>query len=259
MVQPRSMHETSLSPKKWVLPEIKGLRSVQVALESDAQRQSRKYNHSEPSCASARFNVRLPRSPQNQKYTRRWKSSPAESLASDSGRHVAVDTDFRPAVITAHSVARFDKSYLMMKFRELDAEGSGFIKKRAFTMFLHEQLAQAGIQRDAHKMSRDLLKDLDANAGGSLHWDDFIEVFRKAGLLVEYQLQADVNEQPLALDLEHLMKETRQAQRESLMPGVDDVIGSEFRCQLGAQRERRFKVKRRVSAYAMDDEELMEL
>jgi len=257
-VFPRSMHETSLSPRKWVLPEIKGLHSVQAALEGDAEAQLRKYNSSEPSCLSARFHVRLPSSPQNQKYSRRRKSLGDNSSISGNSQKGLQAVDARPPIAIPQG-NRFDKSSLMVKFREMDLEGSGFIKKRAFIMFLHEQLAQAGhAQRDIPKLARDLFKDMEANISQSFHWDDFIEVIRKAGLLAEYDFQAAVNQQQLAMDLEQIVQDARTAQRTSVMPGVDDVIDPEFKLSLGAQRERRFKVKRRVSALDLNEDDDLE-
>lgn len=126
----------------------------------------------------------------------------------------------------ACGTAKFSVQTLRNFFRTLDSDGSGSISKREMivalranknlqSLFLnHKQAPQTQIatQRQMEDQSVEgrrqelqnilkILREVDSDGSGSLEWDEILEFFRRAGLLLEYQAEAHKDLNNPALDL----------------------------------------------------------
>lgn len=213
-------------------PRIRGLGLVQDSLERDALQQREKYGGAEPSKGAARFHVRLPQGPQHVKYSLRASTAPSGASrirgASCNGitragsklapfENVAGPLPPLPAKDTFGSM-RFDKQRLKGWFREIDQKKTGSISQRELIIALRSMkglqamfcmvngieyvdsgagsaMGEAAVQakREEVRRIKEILTEIDTDGSGTMEWEEFVEFFRKAGLLLEYQTQESYN------------------------------------------------------------------
>lgn len=215
----RSMHESSLQPKGLLMePKMRGPDLVRTALQRDAEDQSRKYGTGEPSPRSARFNVSLPVCPQHGRYS--WwprpggpgdhgvetkeskpplpsapwpEEPPAPSPPSASPR---APLPVVPAAVLQQSPNRtrfgIDKRKLLLWFQELDKGDTGFVTRRALAVSLQRHPDCSNLFRLGGRHSAEAgasIKGMLSTVGGNMNFDEFVQFFYRAGLLVEYEYQ----------------------------------------------------------------------
>lgn len=213
-------------------PGIRGLGLVQGSLERDALKQSHKYGGAEPSKGAARFHVRLPQGPQHSKYSTRASTAPfGASRVLDAtpngmnltGASLDSSTADLPPSPSGKQSTRFDKKRLKGWFKEIDQKGTGSISQRELIVALrsmkglmamfcmvsgieyvdpdgsamdgrsidHDLMLQA--KKEEVRTIKEILTEIDTDGSGSMEWDEFVEFFRRAGLLLEYQTQESYN------------------------------------------------------------------
>jgi len=213
-----SMHESCLYHGAQIktCPELKSLNSSLQALEKDAINQNKKYGGMEPTSNAARFNVKLPTSPQHEKYSRRalnkvpeegprgletnWNDEQRSSLQVDN----RLRTQFPGGV-------RFNKRTLRMMFKEIDRDSSGVITQRELIISLRQHKSLLAMftliqgadlplddtdkqgQREEVYRIKEILKEVDTDGSGTMEWAEFVEFFRRAGLLLEYKTRKTLN------------------------------------------------------------------
>lgn len=198
------------------------LDRVRHALERDALEQVRKYGAEEANPRSARFNVQLPKSPQHEKFS--WKMSPR--------RNEMRDEVIEDGVGSAQPVSggkRFNMQTLQAWFREIDDDGTGEISQREFicalqnNKHLQEVLcsmnggtrAAVDLKADIRRMI-DVLKDVDTDHNCSLDWEEFVNFFRREGLLLEYKTRADKNRTTLGVAFDEKKRASAMVQMASM-------------------------------------------
>jgi len=194
------------------MPEMNGLSVVQRALEEDAARQNKKYNCHAPNPASARFTVDLPQSPQNTKYS----SSGKFSMSMPSTPNPLDDPE--EGWMRTLSSCRFDKRTLGQLFKRIDRDGSGQISQRELICALRNHpditalfvnrspMGQGGhlsttvvrhrdqkAQREEIRRIKEVFSEVDTDGSGSMEWGEFVDFFRRSGLLLEYQTRQSMN------------------------------------------------------------------
>jgi hypothetical protein len=75
-----------------------------------------------------------------------------------------------------------------------------------------EQAAEKA-RADMHRM-KEILKDIDTDMSGAMDWEEFVDFFRRSGLLLEYKSQEAVhmNRVTLCVELEEAKKVAEEAQ-----------------------------------------------
>jgi len=220
-----SMYQSCLRPKHLKSePQMTAHHAVEDALKQDAQDHYFKYGldgtkdgTQEPSqdaslsapttapgsdsrpLGMGRFCVRLPQTPQHNKFSL-TKDKKGERSRTQS-KHVS------------HASVRFDKATLMNWFRQIDVNASGSISQREFIVALrkHKDLqailskingsemddeekikemdtaAKTEARRGELRRLKKILSEIDEDHSGSMEWDEFVEFFRRAGFLLEYE------------------------------------------------------------------------
>lgn len=157
----------------------------------------------------------LPQTPQNNKMSSyRARPSMVGGLGEDSPQK---DKNPRP---------KFNVNTLRRWFKEIDGDQSGSITRRELIVALrnHKELqtllGQCGsaAQADTYRNPREaepcpidaqntemkrivkILHQVDTDGSGSVEWDEFVEIFRRGGYLVEYKTRASLNDTSFKTD-----------------------------------------------------------
>lgn len=113
---------------------------------------------------------------------------------------------------------RFDKQRLKGWFKEIDQKNTGGISQREFIVAMRSMkglqamfcmvngieyvdtgtgsaMGEAAVQakREEVRRIKEILTEIDTDGSGTMEWEEFVEFFRKAGLLLEYQTQESYN------------------------------------------------------------------
>jgi len=194
------MHQSSLYYEKFAPePKMTSLDLVRHALVRDAAEQVRKYGAAEANARTARFNVQLPKSPQHAKYS--WNVSPRKKEICDEETEDWAGSGAQPP-----SAVRFNMQTLQSWFREIDQDGTGEISQRELICALRKKKdlkdmlcsmnggarTAVDLKADIRRMI-DVLKDVDTDGSCSLDWDEFVNFFRREGLLLEYKTRSEKN------------------------------------------------------------------
>mmetsp|Transcript_73979 Transcript_73979/g.176069 ORF Transcript_73979/g.176069 Transcript_73979/m.176069 type:complete len:391 (+) Transcript_73979:113-1285(+) len=186
-------------------PEMVSVRQVETALESDLLSLRRKYGCEEPSCEAARFTIMLPPSPAPSASSgrsfsaRSYRSEPRQPLEERVGS-------------TSRTVAlpRYSKQTLAKWFKRIDVDRSGYLTLREFILALrlHRELFEIfaqvynldlGPEGSKQQVAKELMlirrivNDVDTDRSGEVDWLEFCDFFRRAGLLLEYQIRTELN------------------------------------------------------------------
>lgn len=214
-----------MRPRHWVEPEIKGVNLVRDALVQDSANQRKKYGGEEPSPRAARFHVALPTVPQHNKYSQQAKHEVFGSVGPGmcgSRRRMLSVARVEVESLAIPSNCRFDMQRLSKWFREIDAKKSGRITQRELIVSLrrHQGIqalfcmshgleyrgeVQAGTaaeiatreRRDEILRIKEILREVDADNSGTMEWEEFVDFFRRAGLLLEYEENSALNRSSL--------------------------------------------------------------
>lgn len=190
---------------------MEAVKASVAALEQDEINQLKKYGGEEPSGRSARFAVELPRTPQHEKYSLRRNGRAAVPTAMSSATKASVQLDERLRKLFPGGI-RFNKRTLRAMFKEIDRDSSGDITQRELIIALrqHKSLlamfaliqgaeiddclsSHHGLQREEVYRIKEILKEVDTDGNGTMEWAEFVEFFRRAGLLLEYKTQRLLN------------------------------------------------------------------
>merc|ERR1719203_2303890 len=141
-----SMHESCLR-ERWQRkePAMTSIAALKASLEEDALRQAQKYRGSTPRANNARFNVELPRSPQNMKFS---TMSRIEALGSAdfSARSIEGEADSEGSGMTPRgAIKRFNVKTLRDWFFDIDTDRSGSIKQRELIIALRQHKAMQAL------------------------------------------------------------------------------------------------------------------
>lgn len=207
-------------------PEMKAVHAVEDALKEDQQAYAYKYRESDDGtlddsqsapAGMARFTVKLPVGPQHEKF-REIK------LVHD------IDEDYsggvRQSTKEHQQSVKFNIQTLRKWFWEMDEQRTGSITQRVFIAKLRqrkdlhamfasinaqwqenqdngkdlgdsknsdEPLAAGDQARAEHRRIKQILKEIDSDGSGSMEWEEFVEFFRRAGVLLEYETQEEAN------------------------------------------------------------------
>lgn len=241
---PRSFHETTLNKGTWRLPTINRLDHVQNSLQKDKFRHAALYNDSaQPTGGSSRFYVELPRTPQHTKYC--TKSSELHEQEPESPKSTTSSKKSPKSVSGERSGnGAFETKFSIRTLREMFLQFGGGAEKithrRLIIMLQNKsdfmdklmQFSEENWQQDESNMPQKLidddshtghvrrqiynfkqvLKELDEDGNGQMEWEEFVEFFRRCGLLLEYQSDAHLNHTSLdVLSLELTAKRASQA------------------------------------------------
>lgn len=218
-----SMYESSLYRKEGTTPRIPRIEAVRRALENDAVSQCKKYGSGAPSGGSARFHTELPSCPQHSKFS--WRSDLNSSCMSLNSAWTQDST----ASMHSFSGLGFNKRTLEKWFRDINRDGTGVITQRELIIALHHRPdllnmfcrihgveatpspgAEPPSRREEIIRIKEILKQVDQDGSGAMEWDDFVDFFRRAGMLLEYQTKPHLNRTTLCQELE----EARQREHE---------------------------------------------
>jgi len=199
---------------------------------------------------SARFCVRLPRSPQHRKYCNSARST--EAASSSSGAALEGGARPSPRLQRPSCLKRlgFNKHTLHILFRDIDKKGSGFITHRGLIFALHVRLQEAmGPQAqigEAIAWLGMVAKEVDVDGSkGLMSWKAFLDFFRRAHLFVESHQDVDDNK----LDVFKVL-EADQAQMKNIsMAELGDehlAMQSEIKTTVGFDGASRFGKNRRA-------------
>lgn len=227
------MHESCLYADVKSCPEMQSLHSSLQALEKDAMNQNKKYGGMEPTSSNARFQIKLPNGPQHEKFSRRTvnKVKRPEPIDDNSWEEIhrrnSAQVDKRLRTQFPGGI-RFNKRTLRTMFKEIDRDASGVITQRELIIALRQhksllamfaliqgadlpveeaarQCKQA--QREEVYRIKEILKEVDTDGSGSMEWDEFVEFFRRAGLLLEYKTRKTLNRTTLCAGLPGMVKD----------------------------------------------------
>merc|ERR1719203_1214334 len=142
-----SMHESCLR-ERWQRkePAMTSIEALKASLAEDALRQARKYRGSTPRADNARFNVELPRSPQNMKFSTMNRSrmealGSADFSVASRGLGVEGEADMEGSpgeTPRAHPIHRFNVNTLRDWFFNIDTDRSGSITQRELIVALRQ-------------------------------------------------------------------------------------------------------------------------
>lgn len=242
------MHESALHSSKqgWSIPEVREARVTEELLEQDKARLSRTYGEPVTSrfqplrIDSARYNVKLPSTPQHQKYTLKSVSPEVILAATDRGesssssskpgggrktlvnllsdRHRQDRHRQKVGQRVAYNIKRLEDWFGIM-----DTDGSGEITMRKLMIGMMKrqdlydmlQILKDGGQTDIKDMKlharpkagqltkedidwiQGLIDDLDQDGDHIMEWPEFVDFFRRTGLLLEYSTREDLNKSHL--------------------------------------------------------------
>jgi Ca2+-binding EF-hand superfamily protein len=274
-----SMHESICQKDMWKMPSMTALDQVRLALEKDERSQSEKYGSTEPTCLSARFHVTLPQSPQHSKFCYRPSSEKRRANSAnakgDDGQEQNTETaepvsqDQVTVPIGGKGRERYDKRTLLQWFRDMDQSDSGFVTTRAIIVFLRQRRVQAMRQKhdfseeallaqrnEVHRI-HEMIKGVDKDGKGSVNWDDFTDIFRRAGILLEYDADR-TNFDAVTSNGTILQSELRREQKEHRndlehQEGISDTLAHELRKSLGPGKEHRYRLRRYGSVCGEED------
>lgn len=135
---------------------------------------------------------------------------------------------------------KFNKRTLQKWFKDIDRDGSGSITQRELIVALRARPETLKIfqriqgfdvkdekedvfernsdelrEREKAKIYRikEILSDIDTDGNGTMEWDEFVDFFRRAGLLLEYKTQSALNRTSLCVQAENT-KELRKQEEE---------------------------------------------
>lgn len=234
MVGPLMVQSQVLQAGQWPKPQMKVLNVVRESLENDAANQTRKYGGTDPSGGAARFNVSLPKSPQHDKYSWRPRSVGTPS-STDSGQDASVSSNSNNTLFNAG--LRFNMHTLQKWFQSIDRDGSGVVTQRELIVAMRNQpglLAMfcriQGIESSVNSTAtthaehvqekrqeiyriKEILSEVDSDGSGCMEWNEFVDFFRRAGLLLEYKERREFNRTSLCRQLEeqHAAEESARA------------------------------------------------
>jgi len=144
--------------------------------------------------------------------------SDLEAAAQDL--HDSLDPQGQQHVVS--EVAQWDKLSLRQWFNKIDSDNTGSVSKQEWCNFVREhpkfrqmllnltgervadRLSAASLQRgcaEAREMKKvmKILKDLDVDNSGTLEFEEFLELFRRTGHLIEYKDEANPREEMAAI------------------------------------------------------------
>ncbi|CAE7197985.1 hypothetical protein AK812_SmicGene36105 [Symbiodinium microadriaticum] len=184
----RSMYESALHTQEPRLPGLMNLDSVVQCLHRDERRQAL------TSCSAHRPKVPLPKSPQHKKYCFELTGAPlpgpkAESEAAPGEPKHSVETLQAVFQRLAEPSSIPHRKFLAAIFT--DKELSGVLQR--FTAGLHlpemkdETAHRRAVRKALVQKILKILKEADKDNSGSTEWDEFLEFFREAECLLEYQ------------------------------------------------------------------------
>lgn len=257
-----SMHKSSLYHKdNFVLPQMSALERVESALRNDAASHALKFDALEVGClGSARFRQKpvpgcSPRGLRLKAISAGTSSEcPALDPASPSAAQCVKQRPARPPCLKELG---FNKHTLHVLFREIDHKATGFITHRALMFALNERLGREMVADnksvpEALHWLRNLAKEVDVEGEGSMNWKTFLEFFRQAGLLVEYDKgSSDIEAFKGALEgnLSSEQENMKNSSRNSSSTGQEHAkLQSEIRLSGGKAQEARFNKNRRAGS-----------
>lgn len=196
--------------------ELKSLDKVRRSLQWDAATELAKYGVLGPSLGQARFSVELPQGVQH------WKYSWASPCSSTTSKHLLDDASqpgdqVFPPPNQEHgplfpSSCRFNVETLKQWYKRIDTRGAGEITQKEFivAMRTHRELlamfskmrgmeladssdGRADPSQDWHAQREEtlrikaILKEVDTDGSGTLEWEEFVDFFRRTGMLLEYK------------------------------------------------------------------------
>eukprot|EP00927_Polykrikos_kofoidii_P074615 TRINITY_DN7063_c0_g1_i1.p1 TRINITY_DN7063_c0_g1~~TRINITY_DN7063_c0_g1_i1.p1 ORF type:complete len:359 (-),score=50.58 TRINITY_DN7063_c0_g1_i1:93-1169(-) len=85
--------------------------------------------------------------------------------------------------------------------------------RTADELSISSRRAAADLAREKIYRIKDMLNDIDTDGNGSMEWDEFVDFFRRAGLLLEYHTQTARNRTSLCQELQ--VERAVKAQKES--------------------------------------------
>jgi len=256
----RSMFESSLyHGDQYKLPEIKGVDCIQKALEDDARKQTMKYGSLEASSGMARFTVALPASPQHKKFCRQAPPEKAPSTEEDSSATPRAYPSMKGRAdrkTLNDGTVRFNKQTLTQLFRQIDRAGSGFVSRRQTWIVLQEYNYLQNEQETSRIKAIMLERDTDGSA--SMNWNQFLDFFSRAGLLLRYDQEEEVE---AALERTEFWSDLNvlqlQLKHDSTVDQPPESIATEIRSRIGVTEEARFRKNRR--AVSLECEEAREM
>eukprot|EP00439_Symbiodinium_sp_Y106_P068394 s278_g11.t1 len=183
----RSMYESARHTQEPRLPGLMNLDNVIQCLHRDERRQALM------SCSAHRPKVPLPKSPQHKKYcfelTGAPLPGPKESEAAPGEPKHSVETLQTVFQRLAEPSSIPHRKFLAAIFT--DKELSGVLQR--FTAGLHlpemkdETAHRRAVRKALVQKILKILKEADKDNSGSTEWDEFLEFFREAECLLEYQ------------------------------------------------------------------------
>lgn len=166
---------------------------------------------------------------------------------------------------------RSTKETLFRWFRELDRAGSGLITRRELVVALRRRPeyldamcsgaaapASAALPGHSEQLEEDrgrewlragmlrvrqILREIDADSCGAIAWSGFVDFFRRAGLLLEYQ------EDELSISKSPFVAEVEVSRPNTAPTECHDVsLSVEIRTRIGPQASARFALHQRATS-----------
>lgn len=247
----KSMYESSLHYRDhWVMPEMKGLQSLQDALDGDAAKQMRKYGGGEPTGDSASFTVRLPQGPQHSKYCQPSRLENSEPPLSNRNSVDAAEpgTPVSSQPPSPKNQRRCNKKEVLHFFREIDRAGSGFVTKRQAIVGLQKHLKPHDVERITGAAKR---LDISGREESQMTFGDLLNVFRESGLLINHHSHAELTHGcsaiGAAIDGKH-----KSSKQDVYVP---ENMALEIRLRIGPSEEARFRKNKRAGSLAFTDDD----
>jgi hypothetical protein len=249
----------------WLKPEVPQVSNVLSALERDEIRFRKKYAAGTSDDGSeslvARFSITPPTTPQHTKYSRQSKQVMRNEEHEKAAACVAkIVPGVRKSMIGVsrrfpHGVA-YDVRRLEKWFQKIDTDGSGEVTVRkmivgiltdqelldlffllregdgvlnpgsapeAPSIFKKPHLGQ--IDKSDLSWIKETMRRVDKDGNMTMEWTEFVEFFRRTGLLLEYKTKEQLNRSALGetrydVHQTELQKQRLQDQRKSVMRGT---------------------------------------
>lgn len=248
----------------WLKPEVPQVSSVLSALERDEIRFRKKYatgiSDDGSKNLSARFSITPPTTPQHTKYCRQSKQVIRNEEHKEAAARVAkIVPGVRQSLIGVsrrfpHGVA-YDVRRLEKWFKKIDSDGSGEVTVRKMlvgiltdqelldlffllregdgvlnpgcapetpSIFKKPHLGQ--LDKSDLPWIKETMRQVDKDGNMTMEWTEFVEFFRRTGLLLEYKTNEELNRSALGetryeVHQTELQKQRLQDQRKSVKRG----------------------------------------